>query len=106
MYLIAASKHGISSDQLHRTLTLKTAWFMSHRIREAMKTDGGPMMGSDGAMVEVDETLFCRKPGIPVKRGTGHLSRVMALIDRSLAALTPMSIRHRRGFANTGAHRL
>ena len=39
-YLIAGSKKGISSNQLHRTLgvTLKTAWFMSHRIREAMRT--------------------------------------------------------------------
>jgi transposase-like protein len=40
MYLIAGSKKGISSNQLHRTLgvTLKTAWFMSHRIREAIAT--------------------------------------------------------------------
>src|SRR6201747_1646214 len=47
MYLIAGSKKGISSNQLHRTLgvTLKTAWFISHRIREAMR-DGAPdMMG-------------------------------------------------------------
>ena len=42
MYLISGSKKGISSNQLHRILgvTLKTAWFMSHRIREAMR-DGG-----------------------------------------------------------------
>ena len=41
IYLIASSKKGISSNQLRRTLgvTLKTAWFMSHRIREAMRTD-------------------------------------------------------------------
>lgn len=83
IFLIAGSKKGISSNQLHRTLgvTLKTAWFMSHRIREAM-TGGGPLMGSGGGMVEADETLFCRKPGVPVKRGTAHLNRVMALIDR------------------------
>ncbi len=39
IYLMCASKKGISSNQLHRTLgvTLKTAWFMSHRIREAMR---------------------------------------------------------------------
>lgn len=42
IYLMCASKKGISSNQLHRTLgvTLKTAWFMSHRIREAMRSDG------------------------------------------------------------------
>src|SRR6266851_657783 len=42
IFLIASSKKGISSNQLHRTLgiTLKSAWFMSHRIREAMKDCG------------------------------------------------------------------
>src|SRR6476659_901536 len=47
-YLIAGSKKGISSNQLHRTLgvTLKTAWFMSHRIREAMRT--GSLVSSPG----------------------------------------------------------
>ena len=48
MYLIAGSKKGISSNQLHRILgvTLKTAWFMSHRIREAMQdNDLGPLGG-------------------------------------------------------------
>ena len=47
MFLIASSKKGISSNQLHRTLgvTLKTAWFMSHRLREAMKFVGMEPMG-------------------------------------------------------------
>ncbi len=41
IFLISSSKKGISSNQLHRTLgvTLKTAWFMGHRIREAMKME-------------------------------------------------------------------
>src|SRR6476661_3077779 len=48
--LVASSKKCISSNQLHRTLgvTLKSAWFMSHRIREAMKTEGGPLFGQGG----------------------------------------------------------
>jgi transposase-like protein len=58
--LLAASKKGISSNQLHRTLgvTLKTAWFMSHRIRMAMAPRAGslPPMGGEGRVVEVDET--------------------------------------------------
>lgn len=58
--LLTASKKGFSSNQLHRTLgvTLKTAWFMSHRIREAMR-DGSlrQPMGS-GGIVEADETYF------------------------------------------------
>ena len=60
IYLICASKKGISSNQLHRTLgvTLKTAWFMSHRIREAMRAGDLAPFGSDGGIVEVDETFI------------------------------------------------
>jgi transposase-like protein len=60
IFLIASSKKGISANQLHRTLgvTLKTAWFMGHRIREAMK-DGAPdLLGGEGAIVEADETFM------------------------------------------------
>ena len=50
MFLMASSKKGVSSNQLHRTLgvTLKTAWFMSHRLRLAMQTVGLPPMGGVG----------------------------------------------------------
>ena len=56
MHLVCSSKKGISSKQLERTLgvTYQTAWFMSHRIREAMKQSGG-VFGS-GGIVEADET--------------------------------------------------
>jgi transposase-like protein len=59
IYLMCASKKGVSSNQLHRTLgvTLKTAWFMSHRIREAMRTGDLAPFSSDGGIVEVDETF-------------------------------------------------
>lgn len=61
MHLMASSKKGISSHQLHRTLgvTYKTAWFLSHRLREAMR-DGGllPPMGGEGGIVEADETYY------------------------------------------------
>src|SRR5712692_4185096 len=58
MFLLCSSKKGISSNQLHRTLgvTLKTAWFMSHRIREAMRVVGFEPMGGAGQVVEIDET--------------------------------------------------
>lgn len=58
IYLIAGSKKGISSNHLHRTLgvTLKTAWFMSHRIREAMRSGDLSPFGQGGGAVEVDET--------------------------------------------------
>lgn len=62
IFLIASSKKGVSSNQLHRTLgvTLKTAWFMSHRIREAMRTplkDQGAL-GGNGKAVEIEETYI------------------------------------------------
>jgi len=60
-YLMASSKKGVSSHQLHRALgvTYKTAWFLSHRIREAMRNGGivSPM-GGEGAIVEADEPYF------------------------------------------------
>ena len=60
IFLIASSKKGISSNQLHRTLgiTLKSAWFMSHRIREAMRSASFVPFGADGGVVEVDETYI------------------------------------------------
>ena len=56
--LLSSSKKGISSNQLQRTLgvSLKTAWFMSHRIREAMRDGKLAPMGGNGSIVEMDET--------------------------------------------------
>src|ERR1700694_707149 len=60
IHLMSSSKKGISSNQLHRTLgvTLKTAWFMSHRIREAMRDGKLDLLGGAGNIVEVDETYY------------------------------------------------
>lgn len=63
MHLMASSKKGMSAHQLHRLLkiTYKSAWFMAHRIREAMK-DGNPEpMGGPGSAVQADETYFGKK---------------------------------------------
>ena len=94
IYLMAASKKGISSNLLHRTLgvTLKTAWFMSHRIREAMRDDGSVNFGSGGGVVEVDETFIGREPGKEVKRGVGHKMKVLTLIDRSTGRAKSMVV--------------
>jgi transposase-like protein len=95
MFLIASSKKGISSNQLHRTLgiTLKSAWFMSHRIREAMFTTGKGPMGGGGGTVEIDETYYglrddaegppVAKPGKKRGGGSRHLNAVVSLVDRS-----------------------
>ncbi|HEX5183528.1 MAG TPA: IS1595 family transposase [Allosphingosinicella sp.] len=84
MYLIAGSKKGISSNQLHRTLgvTLKTAWFMSHRIREAMREGGIAGFGGNGGIVEVDETFIGHRKGTEIKSGHAHKMKVLALVDR------------------------
>jgi hypothetical protein len=86
MYLIAGSKKGISSNQLARTLglTVKTAWFLSHRIREAMREGGLAPFGQDGGAVEVDETYIGRKKGVELlKGGWSHKMTVLGLIDRN-----------------------
>lgn len=59
-HLMASSKKGISAHQLHRTLkvTYKTAWFMEHRLREAMRDGHFTVMGGDGKIVEADETYI------------------------------------------------
>jgi transposase-like protein len=89
IFLVASSKKGISANQLHRTLgvTLKTAWFMGHRIREAMRSGGLSPFGSDGGAVEVDETFIGNDRTIKPKgqkkgRGYHHKHKVLALVDR------------------------
>jgi transposase-like protein len=89
MYLIAGSKKGISSNQLHRILgvTLKTAWFMSHRIREAMSESNGNLFGAGGGIVEADETFIGREPGVKQpKGGYKHKMKVLSLLDRDTGA--------------------
>lgn len=85
IYLIASSKKGFSSNQLHRTLgvTLKTAWFMSHRIREAMRSGDLSPFGTNGGMVEVDETFIGKDPDVPVSKfALRSMNAVVTLIDR------------------------
>lgn len=83
-YLLSSSKKGISSHQLHRTLevTLKTAWFMAHRIREAMRDGSLSPLGGEGKIVEADETYTGRKQGFEKKRGVGHKMKVLSLVER------------------------
>lgn len=84
-FLMCSSKKGISSNQLARVLglTVKSAWFMSHRLREAMT--GGIMpdvFGGEGSVVEIDEAFIGRKEGAEVKRGYRHKNAVLSLVER------------------------
>jgi transposase-like protein len=95
--LLSSSKKGISSNQLHRTLgvTLKTAWFMSHRIREAMRDGLLAPMGGAGGIVEMDETyhgktkipkISPQRRGRPYtksgKVGPGGKRAIISLVER------------------------
>jgi transposase-like protein len=100
IFLMASSKKGISSNQLHRTLgvTVKTAWFLSHRIREAMRSGGLDPLGGAGKIVEADETYFGQRenfmPGSQrgdrpyKKRKMASKRAVVALVERGGEART------------------
>lgn len=106
MHLMASSKKGISSNQLARVLgvDIKTAWFMSHRIRLAMAPGGKlPPMGGDGRVVEIDETYHgkvanpseLRKDGKAFSKrwgkrraGPANKRAIVALIERGGSART------------------
>jgi transposase-like protein len=85
VYLLCSSKKGFSSKQLERTLgvTYKTAWFMSHRIREAMSDPNGGLLGGPGTPVESDETYWGnvgkQREGAA---GWDHKMKVISLVER------------------------
>lgn len=83
-YLMASSKKGMSAHQIHRSLgiTYRSAWFMWHRIREAMRAGGLSPIGGEGSIVEIDETFIGRKAGIEVKQGVNHKRAVLTLVER------------------------
>ncbi len=88
--LMASSKKGISAHQLHRMLdlTYKSAWFMAHRIREAMNDAAPTKLGGEGKVVEVDE-MFLGTPDpvivrgkVQRKRGYATKRKVVSLVER------------------------
>lgn len=88
-HLMAASKKGVSSHQLHRMLgiTYKSAWFLSMRIREAMKmepeVESGPDMGGEGKVVESDETFVGgKKKNVHNGKPEPKKRPVVALVER------------------------
>lgn len=84
-HLMASSKKGISAHQLHRSLgiTYKSAWFMAHRIREAMDVKGTEPMGGAGKTVEADETFIGTKANHTKGQGTSHKMAVVTLAERN-----------------------
>lgn len=85
-YLLCSSKKGVSAHQVHRTIgvTYKTAWFMCHRIREAMTNESTTPFGTGGGIVEADET-YMGKVESKNKIGAPYLSqkrKIVSLVDR------------------------
>jgi transposase-like protein len=84
IHLMASSKKGMSAHQLHRLLGVhyQTAWFMEHRIREAMRSGSLAPMGGAGSIVEIDETFIGKKDDMPVRRGFAHKHAILSLVER------------------------
>ena len=87
-FLFCASKKGVSAHQMHRLLgvTYKSAWFMMHRLREAVTPAAGtPPLGGKGKVVEADETYIGKKDGKRKHPGSGgyaHKRTVLSLTER------------------------
>lgn len=96
-HLMCSSKKGVSAHQLHRSLDIgyEAAWFMCHRIREAMRDGGLAPLGGVGGIVEADETYYGDIPetkrrkvkttGRPFSKnhqGVGHKRAIIALVER------------------------
>jgi transposase-like protein len=85
IHLVCASKRGISTNQIQRMLScsMKTAWFLSHRIREAMKEVSLGPLGGAGKVVEIDETFYGSKYEKPEgARGYAHKNAVLTRVER------------------------
>lgn len=114
-HLMAASKKSISAHQLHRMLgiTYKSAWFMCHRIREAMSPAARGPLGGEGKVVEVDELYLtkpasehetCRTNGKSYTKkgrsGTANKRVVVALVERG----GPARMFHIKGALTKAGH--
>ena len=100
LFLLTASKKGVSAHQVHRSLGIsyKSSWFMMHRLREAMRSGGLlPPLGGEGKTVEADETYFGKadtqrvskqRRGRPYKRKTMNNRPIVALVERGGKART------------------
>jgi transposase-like protein len=95
-HLMASSKKGISAHQLHRTLKIayNSAWFMAHRIREAMNDPNAGPLGGEGSVIEADEAYHGKRetpvpsahrkgrPYLKTGGGVGKKRAVVALVER------------------------
>src|SRR5713101_2056281 len=92
-FLMNSSKKGMSAHQLHRMLgvTYKTAWFMAHRIREAMKDMNPGALGGEGKIIEADETAIggSKVNRAYAKEGPKKTNRILASRARRRCSVIP-----------------
>jgi len=85
MHLMATCKNGMSAHELHRVLgiTYKSAWFVAHRIREAMKDTKFTPMGGHGKTIQADETYYgnTSKRAKGYRKGHSQKASVVALVE-------------------------
>jgi transposase-like protein len=94
IHLLMSSKKGFSANQFARTLgiSLKAAWFVGHRLREAARTVEIVPFGKAGGVVESDETFWGQNPEAPVSpMAIRSMNMVMTLVDRDTGAAAAMS---------------
>jgi transposase-like protein len=92
LFLMTASKKGVSAHQVHRMLGIsyKSTWFMMHRLREAMRSGGLEPLGGRGKVVEVDETYYGRADEMHVskqRRGRPYTKRGKIFNNRPILSL-------------------
>jgi transposase-like protein len=84
-HMFNSGKNGVSAHEIHRTLgvSYKTAWFMMHRLREAMNEMSPTPMGGEGRSVQADETYYgnSSKRGKHYRKGLRHKASVVALVE-------------------------
>lgn len=83
-HMLNAGKRGVSAHEIHRVIgvTYKTAWFMMHRLREAMKDIAPAHRGGGGKIVQADETYYGNsKRAKSYKKGHKHKRSIVALVE-------------------------
>jgi hypothetical protein len=103
IHLMSSNKNGVSAHELHRGLgiTYKSAWFLAHRIREAMDGGKGAPMGGSGGIVQADETYYgnTSKRAKHYKKGHSQKSGVIGLADQKTGEVRAFAV---EGSPNTG----
>ncbi|ABA04418.1 ISSpo8, transposase [Nitrobacter winogradskyi Nb-255] len=97
-HMMNSNKNGVSAHEIHRALgvTYKTAWFMMHRLREAMVVSSGTPMGGSGSAIQADETYWgnTSKRSKSYRKGLKRKAAIVALVDAETGEARTFHVRH------------